>query len=163
MDYIKLALALIASIVIAWVWRSYDYITIPSGNMQMSPSFNEKESYLGESLQDSESLEYGDVVYYSFPINTKKIKGIFFARIIGMPGDRIRLEKGNVYRNDELLDETYLSSDQKSEGDFPEILVPSHHVYLLVDKRKFTRTLHERDSRHWGPLLITSLRGVISN
>lgn len=58
-------------------------------------------------------------------------------RIIGLPGDHITIDlEGNVYVNNELIDEPYVSSKSYGECDleFP-IQVPDGKLFVLGDHR----------------------------
>ncbi len=68
---------------------------------------------------------------------------LFIKRVIGIAGDRIRIERGVVYRNGRRLDEPYVRyPDHRS---FPEVTVPPHAVYVLGDNRAASE-----DSRAFG-------------
>jgi signal peptidase I len=57
----------------------------------------------------------------------------FVKRVIGLPGDEIRIEEGRVYVNDELLDEPYVVFDDPS--DFGPVTVPDGSLFFLGDNR----------------------------
>lgn len=72
-------------------------------------------------------------------------RGVFIKRVIGVPGDRIRIDRGRVYVNDRALDEPYV---QHADGrSFGEITVPGSSVYVLGDNRGGSE-----DSRSFGPV-----------
>ena len=72
-------------------------------------------------------------------------RGVFIKRVIGVPGDRIRVERGEVYVNGRKLDEPYvLHRDDRS---FSDVVVPGSAVYVLGDNRA-----ESEDSRFFGPV-----------
>lgn len=72
-------------------------------------------------------------------------RAVFIKRVIGIPGDRIRIERGQVYVNGNRLDEPYVRHDDGRS--FPEIVVPASSVYVLGDNRA-----ESEDSRFFGPV-----------
>lgn len=77
---------------------------------------------------------------------------IFIKRVIGLPGDRIRIDRGAVLVNGVRLDEPYV---QHPDGrSFAEILIPPHAVYVLGDNRA-----NSEDSRVFGPVDQSRLIG----
>ncbi len=81
----------------------------------------------------------------------------FVKRIIGLPGDTIRIENGRVYLKKSgaetftELNETYLNSEnlfntyfKPRDGASDEFVVPEGHFFVLGDNRT-----HSNDSRHW--------------
>lgn len=72
-------------------------------------------------------------------------RAIFIKRVIGLPGDRIRIDRGAVYVNGAKLAEPYVQhADDRSFG---EVAVPRASVYVLGDNRA-----ESEDSRFFGPV-----------
>lgn len=74
----------------------------------------------------------------------------YIKRIIGMPGDTIKIENNKVIINNQILDEVYLPSDYyTSAGSFlrsgQSVTVPEGQFFALGDNRA-----HSSDSREWG-------------
>lgn len=100
----------------------------------------------------------GDVVVFKAPVDAEKD---FIKRVIGTPGDTVTLRDGNVYVNDQKLDESaYLKSDVKTYGgaflaqDTP-ITVPMHQYFVMGDNRPYSS-----DSREWGFVPDSSIIGL---
>jgi len=86
----------------------------------------------------------GDVVVFEYPRDHSKS---YIKRVIALPGDHIRIERGTVYVNGVRLREPYVPSryaDDRSEG---EIVLPPHEYFLMGDHRSISS-----DSREFGPV-----------
>ncbi|HEX5233893.1 MAG TPA: signal peptidase I [Silvibacterium sp.] len=122
------------------------------------------------SLLPYQSVERGDVIVFHFPLNPSEH---VVKRVIGIPGDRIHLTSGVVYRNGQPLTEPYVVNEpaypDSFRDNFPsgaytnpsidtewwlqihriesngDIIVPAGHYFVLGDNRN-----HSRDSRYWG-------------
>ena len=88
------------------------------------------------------SIERGDTVVFEFPGDTSKS---YIKRVIGLPGDRVRIDRGQVYVNDEALQEDYVESDYRDDVSMHEMLVKPDEYFVLGDHRNSSS-----DSRVWG-------------
>jgi len=88
------------------------------------------------------TLQRGDVIVFQFPGNTTDD---YIKRIIGLPGETIAIEGGNIYVNGSLLEEPYLPPGAPMYGG--EWVVPIDSYFVLGDNRA-----HSSDSRSWGTL-----------
>jgi signal peptidase I len=92
--------------------------------------------------------ERGDVVVFDFPRN---ITQEYIKRVIGLPGEEVRVEDGNVYINGTLLSEPYLKTAPLYEGDW---VVPDHSLFVLGDNRN-----NSSDSHNWGVVPMNNIVG----
>lgn len=106
---------------------------------------------------DDSKSAYEKVVYYGLGIT----KTSYIKRVIGIPGDHIEIKNGHVYRNNELLIESYicraLVTDMSVGGEFSDIVVPDGYVYVLGDNRTTSA-----DSRRFGCIPINKIEGKVA-
>jgi signal peptidase I len=88
------------------------------------------------------NIERGDTVVFEFPIDTTKS---YIKRVIGLPGDHIRIDRGQVYVNGQPLEEDYVEPDYRDDLSKNEIVVEPDEYYVLGDHRNSSS-----DSRMWG-------------
>ena len=73
-------------------------------------------------------------------------------RVIGLPGEKVRIRKGVVYVNGKRLREPYAEPETRS---FPETVVPRGHLFMMGDNR-----MNSQDSR-FAELGTVPLRNVV--
>lgn len=115
----------------------------------MIPNFQNNEyvltNVIGLRLKEP---ELGDVIVFKAPPDPKKA---FIKRVIGIPGDEVKIIGGKVFVNDKTLSENkYLPSTTKtrsgsflSQGEVK--IVPKGEYFVMGDNRDFSQ-----DSREWG-------------
>lgn len=85
--------------------------------------FAPKTSWVGP-LVKYRDVQHGDIVVFLHPDRMQA--GIFVVkRIIGIPGDRIHLRDGVVYRNGVALNEPYIDHEGENPYDFYRMNFPS--------------------------------------
>ena len=103
----------------------------------MYPTLKDSD-YVIISRQAYEKLEKprrGDIIVFQTDLigddgeNKNLVK-----RIIGLPGDSIEIDDGEVYLNGELLEEIYLNEPLMS-GDMKEMIVPDGTFFCMGDNR----------------------------
>ncbi len=92
--------------------------------------------------------ERGDVVVFDFPRN---ITQEYIKRVIGLPGEHILIEDGNVYVNEIILSEPYLIMEPQYEGEWD---VPENTLFVLGDNRN-----NSSDSHTWGTVPMSNVIG----
>ncbi|MXY47261.1 MAG: signal peptidase I [Chloroflexi bacterium] len=83
---------------------------------------------------------YGDIIAFTYPLNPSLD---LVKRVIGLPGDIIEIEQGQVIRNGEALNESYVVNGDRRTSEAVE--VPPGSYYVLGDNRRAST-----DSRVWG-------------
>lgn len=91
-----------------------------------------------------ENIQRGDVVVFKYPHDITKS---YIKRVIGMPGDRVRIDHGRVYVNGERLREPYVPAKYTDERSQPEMTIPPSDYFMMGDHRSISS-----DSRDFGPV-----------
>jgi len=99
----------------------------------------------------------GEVIVFKYPENPSQR---FIKRIIGLPGETIKIEGGtiSIYSGEDIwvLDESeYLLSDLSTAGNI-DIILQDDEYYVLGDNRHFSF-----DSRRFGPLPRDNIIGMV--
>jgi signal peptidase I len=89
-------------------------------------------------------IHQGDVVVFEYPRDHTKS---YIKRVIGLPGDRIRIEHGIVYVNGVRLKEPYVPARYDDDRSESEIVLPPHEYFVMGDHRSISS-----DSREFGPV-----------
>src|SRR5437879_3288966 len=124
----------------------------------------------GDGLMPYQKIGRGDIVVFHYPVDPKQH---FVKRVIGLPGDRVRLVNKQVLINGKPLQEPYVRflypPDNMFRDNFPrldipaiglegkwwlemrklvedgQLIVPQGHYFVLGDNRD-----DSQDSRYWG-------------
>ena len=127
--------------------------------LSMYPTFDNGDYILTDKVSYKFGTpKYGDVIVLKNPRNESQD---FIKRIIGIPGDSVKVEKGQVFVNDKLTDQTYLSSDTYTRGgaflqDGTPVTVPEGKYLVFGDNRD-----QSSDSRAWGFITKEEIVGKV--
>ncbi|MEE8585081.1 MAG: signal peptidase I [Acidobacteriota bacterium] len=109
----------------------------------MEPKLEDQERiFVNKFIYHFSRIERGDIVVFWYPKDPTKS---FIKRVIGAPGERVEIRRGQVYINGERLDEPYVPANFLDAASYPPTLVPEGHFYVLGDHRNSSN-----DSRNWG-------------
>lgn len=123
---------------------------------------------LSKHLLPYKDVKRGDIIVFRYPVD---IRQTFVKRVIGVPGDRIRIENKQLYLNGKALDEPYkvhrteyIDSYRDNFPSVPnvrllgmademlekhvannELVVPGNSYFAMGDNRD-----ESLDSRYWG-------------
>lgn len=85
----------------------------------------------------------GDIIMFDAP---NKEDTIYIKRLIGLPGDTIKIKDNVLYINGEEYKEDYVDSWYNSIGEY-EYTLGDDEYFMMGDNRD-----HSSDSRAWGPI-----------
>lgn len=94
----------------------------------------------------------GDVVVLKFPADPSHL---FIKRIVGLPGETVKIDQGKVYINNQPLVEAYLPEAINSQPDQVKVLGFDEY-WVMGDNRP-----NSNDSRYWGILPKDDLVGIV--
>ena len=118
----------------------------------MMPSLDDQERiFVNKFVYRLEPIQRGDIVVFRYPRDTSKS---YIKRVVGVAGDRIRIDDGLVYVNNRPLDEDYVPSAFADDRSYPETVVPASSFFVLGDHRSMSN-----DSRDFGPVKETFIYG----
>jgi signal peptidase I len=139
------------SVLIAVVLIVFIYQPVKVEGTSMEPSLDDQERIFINKFTYELGLgqiERGDTIVFWYPGDVSKS---YIKRVIGLPGDRIRIDSGQVYVNDHALTEDYVPSDYRDTLSWPadapgvDRAVPDGNYFVLGDHRS-----QSSDSRAWG-------------
>jgi signal peptidase I len=100
------------------------------------------------AYRNSDRFQRGDVIVFHAP---KEPGEDYIKRLIGLPGDTVRVESGLVFVNGVLLSEPYIRERPTYEGEW---MVPPGNLFVMGDNRNLSADSHE-----WGFLPIENVFG----
>jgi signal peptidase I len=166
MNLIKRAIAAVFDflqgivVILAVMVMIYLFIMSPQeiNGQSMDPTFHNGEYILTNKIEFKLiNPKRGEIVIFKSPQN-KDID--YIKRIIGLPGERLKLVNSSFYINDVKLDESsYLTPDVITyAGSFlhenEEITVAEGKYFVCGDNRQ-----HSSDSREFGPIAVDDFIG----
>src|SRR5690242_3611881 len=136
---------LIISLAISAFIIIFLYQPVKVEGTSMMPSLDDQERiFVNKFVYRLEPIQRGDIVVFRYPRDPSKS---FIKRVIGVAGDKIRIEGGRVFVNGASLAEDYVPESYEDERSYPEITVPENSFFVLGDHRTMSN-----DSRDFGPV-----------
>src|ERR1041384_2656515 len=143
---------LIVALVILFLIGVFLYQPVKVEGGSMEPGLEDQERiFINKLVYHFESIERGDIVVFHYPRDPRKS---FIKRVIGLPGDRIRITYGRVYVNGVMLAESYVPPDYQDARSYPETVIPENAYFVLGDHRSMSN-----DSREIGPVMRSFIYG----
>lgn len=88
------------------------------------------------------SIHRGDVVVFHYPRDPEKS---YIKRVIALPGDRLRIDHGQVFVNGKALTENYVPEMYRDTRSYANTVIPDDCYFVMGDHRSISS-----DSREFG-------------
>ncbi len=154
--------AIVIAVLLAVFIRTFvvQAFKIPSGSMKETLlvgdhilvnkfTYGTKIPFTDKTIFQLNDPDRGDIIVFKYPVDPSKD---FIKRVIGLPGDRIRIENKKVFINDEYIEEPYAQFTDNSvrhasidpRDNIGTIKVPENSYFVMGDNRD-----ESYDSRFW--------------
>jgi signal peptidase I len=121
----------------------------------MEPNFHDQQYIIIDKLSYRiREPRRGEVIVFHPPNDPAQN---YIKRIIGLPGETVRIDNGNVFINEIKLEEPYLGEQNHNTEQlrFREpVTLDADEYFVMGDNRN-----HSSDSREWGELVKHNIEG----
>ncbi len=123
----------------------------------MHPYLLDKEQIIAEKLSIKfDPIKRGEVIIFWHP---KTKSDLLIKRVVGLPGEIIKIQNGFVFINGKKLEEPYLAGNiVTKEGDIllegQDYKIAADYYIVMGDNRA-----ESTDSRYWGPIQKETIIG----
>lgn len=178
-DYKWYIIIVIAIVLFDFFFFNFVVKPIQVSGPSMNPNLHDKEKVWAFK---SSQIKRGSVIVF-FAKGTdpeQKDNLVYVKRVIGLPGDKVESKNGKLFVNDKLVNQSYISPDQRDAGtgnwsSFSELSskkdatwkandkknldhVPQKSYFVLGDNRKVSN-----DSRYFGYVPEGKIIGVVKS
>jgi signal peptidase I len=118
-----------------------------------------KIPFINKTLIPVGSPKRDDVIVFIYPEDTRKD---YIKRVIGLPGEELKMMNKKIYINSELYEDKYGRFDDSrshvwdtayiKQGE--PLKIPEGHLFVMGDNRD-----NSQDSRYWGFVPLENVRG----
>jgi signal peptidase I len=130
---------LIAMLIILFLYRPVKV----EGTSMMPNLLDQERLFINQySYRFGGQINRGDTVVFWFPGDTTKS---YIKRVIGVPGDTVALQSGEVILNGRTLQENYVPPEYRDQMSMMPLRIPRDQYFVLGDHRSSSN-----DSRMWG-------------
>lgn len=140
------------SIILAMLIVTFLYQPVRVEGTSMAPELQDRDRvFINKLVYRLGDVHRQDVVIFHYPNDPEKT---YIKRVIAGPGDTIRIQKGAVYLNGELLQEPYIASSYEDHRSLPLTTIPPDEYFVMGDHRNISS-----DSRDFGPVARSFIYG----
>jgi signal peptidase I len=116
----------------------------------MLPRLEDRDRlFINKFVYHISAIERGDVVVFRYPRDPEKS---YIKRVIALPGDRLRIDRGQVWINGRHQVEDYVPAEFRDNRSVAEMVLSEGEYFMMGDHRSISS-----DSREFGPVT----RGLI--
>jgi signal peptidase I len=143
-----LVVSAVASILII----TFLYQPVRVEGTSMLPRLEDRDRlFINKFVYHISAIERGDVVVFHYPRDPEKS---YIKRVIALPGDRLRIDHGQVWLNGRQLPEPYVPEEYSDSRSMAETVIPEGTYFMMGDHRSISS-----DSREFGPVVRSLIYG----
>jgi signal peptidase I len=136
-----LLISAIASVLII----TFLYQPVRVEGTSMLPRLEDRDRlFINKFVYHISAIERGDVVVFHYPRDPEKS---YIKRVIALPGDRLRIDRGVVWVNGIRQTENYVPEEYRDTNSQAEMVIPDGTYFMMGDHRSISQ-----DSRAFGPV-----------
>lgn len=144
---------LAAALILALIIRQFVFVLVWVEGSSMEPTLMNQERIIVTRYDYIfGDPQRQDIIICHFPDGDDKDN--YVKRVIGLPGEKIRIDDGTVYINGEALEEPYIVYEKIQDMD--EITIPENMYFVMGDNR-----FNSRDSRVVGLIERSQIQGHV--
>ena len=132
-----------------------DIVTFEAPSTSFVSAYEANLEYPVAKYENEPQGWWGKFTYYVLETG----KTSYIKRVIGLPGEHIKIENNHVYINGELLEEPYLEENVLTaslDGVYTDLVVPEGTLFLMGDNRS-----QSTDSRRFGCIPISKIESKV--
>ena len=156
-NWFQIAKSVDILLILGLLFRSFILQPFLVEGNSMEPNFHNQEFLMVDRISHKLTPpKRGEVIIFRFPKNTSED---YIKRIIGLPGENIKIENSQVFVNDIPLTENYLpiNTQTNTASDVQNtfsLTLNQNEYFVLGDNRN-----NSSDSRDWGTVPKTNIIG----
>jgi signal peptidase I len=136
---------LIISVVVSFFIITFLYQPVKVEGTSMAPRLLDQDRlFINKFAYEFEKIERNDVVVFYYPHDLRKS---YIKRVIGLPGDVVRIDDGQVFVNGKAIEEPYVPERYRDVRSMQAYHVPAGNYFVMGDHRSISS-----DSREFGPV-----------
>ena len=136
---------LLISVVVSFFIITFLYQPVKVEGTSMAPQLHDQDRlFINKFAYNFEKIERDDVVVFYYPRDTQKS---YIKRVIGLPGDEVRIADGQVFVNGNAIAEPYVPERYRDVRSMDGFKVPEGEYFVMGDHRSISS-----DSRDFGPV-----------
>ncbi len=124
-------ISILVAVVLAFIIRQFVIELYIVDGPSMRPTLQSQERLVvNKFIYSFRPPQKGEILIFQYPRNTSRD---FIKRVIATEGDTIEIKDGQVFVNDQLLNEDYIL--EKTRSEYPKATVPQGTVFVMGDNR----------------------------
>jgi signal peptidase I len=136
---------LVVSVVVSAFIIIFLYQPVRVEGTSMLPMLEDQDRlFINKMAYKIGEIHRGDVVVFRYPHDQTKS---YIKRVIALPGDDLRIDRGRVYVNGRVITEKYVPAQFTDDRSLPGLVIPDNEYFVMGDHRSISS-----DSRDFGPV-----------